>query len=295
VHVRVAEDAEASRLIANADALGVPDPIEDGRLRTVDGRCVFQADDGRCRVHASFGAAAKPAVCQQYPLVAVQTEVDLRVGVDPGCYTAWATWEAGPEVAPGRLWAGAQRWPPDRSAWEGRVLAWLSTPELSVEAALGGLLGLPEVAAASGGASSGGLDAARARLGRIDLADRTFGPAVRAGLAAMQATDAAPRWSPARTRWAVEVTRRSIWLRLHHALGAPTGVAFLLLQGARLAAALDDDAAYGASLAAWSRALRAGPFARALLGDGEGIARWMEEEARARGEGAPGASRGRAG
>jgi hypothetical protein len=78
----------------------------------------------------------------------------------------------------------------------------------------------------------------------------------------------------------VEVARRSVWLRLHHALGAPTGVAFLVLQGGRLAATLDEDAAFGAALAAWSRALRAGPFARALLGDGQGIARWMEEEAR---------------
>ena len=64
-------------------------------LRFEDGRCVFLDAHG-CRIHAAQGPAAKPAICRQYPLVETDTGGGHRVGVDPGCYSAWQTRGAAP-------------------------------------------------------------------------------------------------------------------------------------------------------------------------------------------------------
>ena len=78
--VRVALAAhERDAVLARARALGVRFPEEGGALRRVGGRCVLY-DDG-CRLHAAFGAAAKPEVCQQYPYVRAGREVAAH----PGC------------------------------------------------------------------------------------------------------------------------------------------------------------------------------------------------------------------
>ncbi len=41
-------------------------------LRTFDGRCVFQDDDGLCAIHKHFGEDVKPLVCRLFPYVFVR-------------------------------------------------------------------------------------------------------------------------------------------------------------------------------------------------------------------------------
>ncbi|MBI5368543.1 MAG: YkgJ family cysteine cluster protein [Planctomycetes bacterium] len=52
-----------------------------------DGACPFLAPDGRCRVHARFGARAKPLVCQIFPFTFTETPGATFVGMRFACPT----------------------------------------------------------------------------------------------------------------------------------------------------------------------------------------------------------------
>ena len=75
----VLQPGERALALERLAALGIAWPEEGGALRRVGGRCV--AYDAGCRLHATFGADAKPAVCRQFPY-ARAGEV---IGVDPAC------------------------------------------------------------------------------------------------------------------------------------------------------------------------------------------------------------------
>lgn len=49
-------------------------------------RCFFLDDNNRCRIHGNFGAVKKPAACRRFPLIAVKTESEIRIGIKPYCY-----------------------------------------------------------------------------------------------------------------------------------------------------------------------------------------------------------------
>jgi Fe-S-cluster containining protein len=49
------------------------------RLATVGDACVFLEEGPRCGLHRAFGASAKPALCQLYPLAAVATIDGLKI------------------------------------------------------------------------------------------------------------------------------------------------------------------------------------------------------------------------
>ncbi len=53
-----------------------------------DGACVFLAEDGRCQIHAKFGAVAKPLACRVYPFMLVPTGDHWRVGLRYSCPSA---------------------------------------------------------------------------------------------------------------------------------------------------------------------------------------------------------------
>ena len=57
---------------------------------TSDGACVFLGSDNRCKIHAKFGAAAKPKACRIYPFVMVPAGDHWRVGIRFACPTAIA-------------------------------------------------------------------------------------------------------------------------------------------------------------------------------------------------------------
>ena len=62
----------------------------DSLAHTADGACVFLGADNRCRIHAKFGAAAKPKACRIYPFVLVPAGDHWRVGIRFACPTATA-------------------------------------------------------------------------------------------------------------------------------------------------------------------------------------------------------------
>jgi len=54
-------------------------------FRKVDGACIFLGPDNLCRIHATFGAAAKPWFCRVFPHALVAAPEGLRLGWTPGC------------------------------------------------------------------------------------------------------------------------------------------------------------------------------------------------------------------
>lgn len=72
------DDDERASIEGFARQLGVERALSGPYVRQVWGRCVF-LDPGGCRLHASFGADAKPRVCRTFPA--------LPGGdVDPACF-----------------------------------------------------------------------------------------------------------------------------------------------------------------------------------------------------------------
>ena len=49
-------------------------------------RCFFLDDNHRCRIHGQMGAHKKPAACRRFPLIAIRTESEIRIGIKPYCY-----------------------------------------------------------------------------------------------------------------------------------------------------------------------------------------------------------------
>ena len=49
-------------------------------------RCVFLGDDNLCHIHGKFGSDKKPAACRRFPIIAIATESESRIGIKPYCY-----------------------------------------------------------------------------------------------------------------------------------------------------------------------------------------------------------------
>lgn len=60
-------------------------PWRGRSVQVVDGRCHYLQGDGRCRLHAAGGPAAKPGGCRRYPAHLVSDGREVRVGVAPEC------------------------------------------------------------------------------------------------------------------------------------------------------------------------------------------------------------------
>lgn len=124
--VRV-EGEERARIAEKALELGVERPFSGPFLRQNWGTCVFYADG--CRLHASFGAEAKPAVCRQFP------ELGGRA-IDPACLhpgevtevgEVWAEWA---DLAIGRALAGRLRALPFDAVRKPRLLGSITAEAL---------------------------------------------------------------------------------------------------------------------------------------------------------------------
>jgi lysine-N-methylase len=55
-----------------------------------DGACVFLGENNRCRIHARYGAEAKPLACRLYPFVLVPVGDEWHVGMRYACPSATA-------------------------------------------------------------------------------------------------------------------------------------------------------------------------------------------------------------
>ena len=104
--VELLDEAEAQRIEQISRALSIDGAVLDGRLRQIDGTCVFLSADQGCRIHRNFGFEQKPQLCKQFPLVALRAEDGVRLGVDPACYHSWKGWESGPEIQSSHLVLG---------------------------------------------------------------------------------------------------------------------------------------------------------------------------------------------
>lgn len=62
--------------------------VGDRLAQTADGACVFLGPDNRCRIHAKYGAAAKPRVCRIYPFALTPAGDHWRVGLRYACPSA---------------------------------------------------------------------------------------------------------------------------------------------------------------------------------------------------------------
>jgi hypothetical protein len=258
--VHVSSD-DAARVLEVAPALGVDEPIVDGQLRRVaGGRCAFLGDDNLCRIHATYGAAQKPIVCQQYPIVAVRVDGDVRIGVDPGCLSGWKSWTTAPELDAGRFVASDRSLDPRFLPIEDAILELCD--DVPAWQVLQRLLGPQPLAAFSA-------DLVR-RCQRFALPDRLghadTATSLRLKLAPMAARlrELDPDHLPepvldaASDAWVREVVRRVVWLRLAHRAPHPAAGALLTLSGAMLGAwAHSDYPGFGPVLSAWTRVMRA--------------------------------------
>ena len=265
--VRVTPEEEA-RITGLAPGLSVEDPVVDSGpdlprvLRREGGRCVFLGPKG-CRIHASHGADAKPAICRQYPLVAVRVEDAVRVGVDSGCLSAWATWQTGPKLdSPGLVVSRVPNMPEWLPIEEGILAA---TRTLQVPQLVQRITGEDLNTFADG-------IKGRARWGR--LAERvlhadTAGPlrVALGGIAEWIEAPVAPL-NPQADAYVREMVRRVVWLRLAHNTPHPAAGARLALAGAVLLSPLRDIRKFGPAYAAWTRVMRAPEVAAILLAVG---------------------------
>jgi Fe-S-cluster containining protein len=266
VRVRLFPDEEV-RMRTFAAELGIDDPVVEGRLRTVDGGCVF-LDGPRCGIHTRWGSAAKPAICSQYPVILLDTGTERRLGTDPGCYSAFATRAAPPLSGENALPttvsldAGAER-------AEAATLAVLER-STTLDGALGGFLG----PGADGFADRWRGLVSAAGLERM-LARPETGAAVRTALGPVIAADPrAVELSAEQHAWAVEVARRMVALRLASTVPYVPAVALLALGGA-LSCAWSDPTpgVFEPALAAWVRAIRAPIWWGAILPDPPALGR----------------------
>lgn len=270
-------DEEARARSAGA-ALGVPGPIDGGFLRFEDGQCVFLGDDGLCRIHAELGADRKPTLCDQFPLIVLSAgEEELRVGVDPASYGSWSSWRDG-EVLGDTAALAASTPAPDGQ--EGLEVALVRLCEDPAATLTGLLCTLTRETAPPGHPPPGFATRWAQRLHQADLTAflgmNGVGPALQRNLGPLARAsrtwgDGPPVWEPLDPEldaWAVEATRRVLWLRLQNNIPNLSVAALFLLGGALAAAWADrEPATFHRHHTAWLRALRFDPFWKTVAGD----------------------------
>ncbi len=275
--VSVPELRERERLRGLAVQLGIQEPFDGDHLRLVRACCVFQGPAGACRIHARFGAEAKPTTCRLFPLVIVHTEHGVRMGVDPCCYHARSGGDDAPRLEPGEATGRPVHFDRERSAREKALLAAIDQPGASVAGLLAwlrdGTLGPPERLPAAFPqrwiAELGGAGLARF------LTPEIAGPALRGALGEAFALAAELRpWAPPPWTGLGEEGERLVLAALRDllhlrvcatSLPSPDDVAGLALRGAVLLAWTDPaPERMVRGLSAWIRLMRAPQFSGAL-------------------------------
>lgn len=275
--VEMVSDEEQVRIQGFAEEWGVPDAIVDGWLVQDGGRCVFLQDDNLCGIHVRHGAEAKPAVCQQFPHVLVQTEGELRGGIDPSTHSTLPTWSDAPPVTNLGGEVRNSNFEPHERHTEAVIIGWCSEPGATIASVLAHLCGAEPSDTLPDGFA--GRLVQRLQAMRLDLLlqARDAGPAQKRALQPL--VDAIPTWDPAdppawpvlsptAEAFAVELARRMVFLRLATRIPLVQGVALIALSGAVATAwASPADAAYGPALSSWSRLMRGGSFWQSLTPD----------------------------
>ena len=239
-------DAEEQRHIEHlARRFSVSNPVADHAIRKTEDGCVFLDSQQRCRIH-STALNHKPATCKQYPIVGVQTESALRIGIDPGCLSAHLTWEQGPEVSISRLKTSKRELPLSLSDAEDRVLDLLVT-EQSISKILMTLTSAESVEAFSERLIHLVRNSKLQQTLEREGTPRLFKEQLLPVLCSTQERETPPRLvlSDTMQRWSIEAAQRMLYLR------------FLVLSGAILSAMADPrEEVWGPRFAVWNRILR---------------------------------------
>ena len=281
VIVAMLNQPEAERVRQLGAKLGVEDPIEDGRLRLTDGHCVFLGEDKRCQIHATYGLEAKPTVCKQFPLVVVRANDEIRVGIDPACYSAFATRIAGPEVAAGAMVATSSTLDERQVTFEEMAVRLCEAEEIRFATIAAWLAGVEGLAKGELPPHFERRIVARARDAKLAdwVASSPVGEAIRSSLLPVlrfAESDAPSRLvdlEPEADAWAVEAIRRVVFLRLTGDVPNVPGALLLLVAGAVLCGRAQPTAqAFASAYAAWLRAIRFRQFWTAFTPDSQTMA-----------------------
>lgn len=278
--VRLVGGEEEARIRTLGEALSVRDPVVQGRLRFVDGRCVFLGDDLLCDLHKNFGSCAKPVLCRQYPAVLVHTESEDRLGIDPGCMIHYRDWNDGdllPANAP--LLPSASVLEPAQVAFERAFLAAAGRKDATIKGLLALLVNLDPASELPAGLASRWVRRLRGARLRTVLARPEIGSPVREALEplarAVEGWDMndpppCPKLTREQEAFAIEVCRRLVFLRLVPSLPVVQAVALLSLLGAVAAGWTDAEPdAFGRAVTSWSHALRSSVFWSSLVPSAE--------------------------
>ena len=276
---------EAERATRLGAELGIEEAVTDGGLRFENGACVFLGESMQCRLHATYGAEAKPLRCQQYPFVAIRTETgELRAGIDPSCENSWRSWRDAPVVQPGEAVVRHRPIRQEQAPLEGQLLKLSGHPGLTLTTWL-------RVLAAAGPGDgppvgfAGRLIAQAQVMHLTDYLERSdTGAAIARALhhlpdhIAGWDMDTPPPWpelAPELDAFVVEATRRMIFLRLAGTHPSVLATALLTLSGAVICAwASPEPTRFGPAFSAWTRAIRVRRFWQPLAPDPMTL-RWL--------------------
>jgi Fe-S-cluster containining protein len=88
----------------------------EGKLHRVlnfpSGSCIFLDGSRRCRLHARWGALAKPLPCRMFPFRMVRTETGTRVAISPRCFHAHESYRSADALPPSSLISDWGAWRP---------------------------------------------------------------------------------------------------------------------------------------------------------------------------------------
>ncbi len=268
-----------------AAVLGIEEPIVDGALRRVEGRCAFLGTDNMCRIHARFGHDQKPLVCRFFPRRSLVAGEVVRVGADPGCTSTWRSWRDGPLLDLAALPSPRdESFPADLVAAEEGLIGLAGAPAMTIGLFGGVLAGdrsaLPELPPGLAARLTTRLKHVTPYLRDPDNGDIAAGWLVPMADTIDAVDEASPppiagRLSAEQEAFAFEVLRRTLFLRIGDEVIPPIGQAILWLGGVLAAAWADPrPERFGPALSAWSRVSRLTNFWAPLMPD-TATARWV--------------------
>jgi len=277
VRVRFVDVAEQERIAAFAEQMGIDGGVDEERIIHLDGNCPFQEAGWRCRIHADHGLAAKPTMCQTYPLVLVHTESGTRVGVDPSSRAFRTTRDTGLELAMREIAMPTVSLAPDQVGLERQLIEGTAASGATLGHVVAALCGCP-VPPAGGlpdGVAERMLHFLRgSTLGEL-LAEAQCGPHNRAALTPVVQwlrtvdLEALPDWrlGADEDAYARDSLRATLYLRLAAPNYPSVHAAALMVVLGQVGSgfAVPDPESFGAAVSAWLRLTRSRYFWQRLV------------------------------
>ena len=262
-NVAMLKQSEEAQIAQQAQLLNIQDPVVEGAIRKSNGSCAFLNSDHLCRIHAQFGEVNKPSVCKQFPLVAIHTEQEIRVGIDPGCLSAWKTWKDGPQVQPGALISTKNPMPQQARAHEQQLLDLLSTEGATIHSVLEQLTGNATrfYKRWNQHLQSISLLDVLSREGTAPIFQEHLSP-----IATLSLEKPSPFPLSDQEEWVLESAQRMLYLRFLSKELTPHATV-LLCSGGAMACAWTYSSVlhFGPAFAAWNRAIRSKVLLKTLL------------------------------